>query len=123
MLVRMCAPGSIEYDGVTYHKDSPPFEMDASVFDKYTALAYVVVRRVHVEAEPKSAAPNVPEGSTDLGVLDSITGEQALLLREHGFDTIQQLACATTHALVKVPTIGRKTAANIKQDAHAFLTL
>ena len=78
-----------------------------------------------VVKEPKEKKPSAkPEEeiskvviTTDLSQLEGIGAKTAMLLKDHGFKTVQEIASASVEDLTKVPGIGAATAEKIIKSA------
>jgi ribosomal protein uL24 len=67
-------------------------------------------------AEPQEEKPKVAK-ITDLSLIEGIGDKTAMLLKDHGFKTVQEVANATVEDLSKVPGIGAATAEKIIKNA------
>jgi large subunit ribosomal protein L24 len=78
-----------------------------------------------VVKEPKEKRPSAePEeekskdvGITDLSQIEGIGAKTAMLLKDHGFKTVQAIASATVEDLSKIPGIGATTAEKMIKSA------
>ena len=78
-----------------------------------------------VVKEPKEKKPSaepekeksVDADTTDLSKIEGIGAKTAMLLKEHGFKTVQAIANATVEDLSKIPGIGAATAEKIIESA------
>jgi large subunit ribosomal protein L24 len=102
---------------------------EEDLFDEFEELAVDELEEPVVEEpvvkEPKEKKPSAkPQeekskvaGLTDLSQIEGIGDKTAMLLKDHGFKTVQEIANATVDDISKVPGIGAATAEKIIKNA------
>ncbi len=57
----------------------------------------------------------------DLSLIEGIGPKTAMILKEHGFDTVEKIATATVEEISQTPGIGQATAEKVIKNAKDFL--
>ncbi len=58
------------------------------------------------------------QGGRDIEELSGLGSERASRIREHGYESIESIAKASSEELIEVPKIGEKSAKSILESAH-----
>ncbi len=71
-------------------------------------------------AKPKAEPKKIAE-EADLSLIEGIGPKTAMVLKDHGLDTVEKISKITAEELSQVPGIGKATAEKVISNAKAFL--
>ncbi len=72
-------------------------------------------------AEPKAEPKKKVVEEVDLSLIEGIGPKTAMVLKDHGLDTVEKISKITAEELSQVPGIGKATAEKVISNAIAFL--